>query len=73
MEWIKCSDRMPPVDDSCESKILTIDVLLISESGDIWQGYFDYKDFTWNCAIDVLNEEVLLPTHWMPLPQPPKS
>ena len=58
--WIKCSDRLPELDDDGYS----YPVLAVNEIGDIKVVSF-YGDEGWDSCTEI--------THWMPLPQPPKE
>ena len=58
-EWIKCTERMPELDDDGFSEM----VLVFSSSKNIYQNYV--IDNEWAVDTDI--------THWMPLPQPPKE
>nr|DAK06701.1 MAG TPA: Protein of unknown function (DUF551) [Caudoviricetes sp.] len=58
--WIKCSERMPELDDDGYSE----PVLAINEIGNI-----QVVSFYSGEGCDSCNEI----THWMPLPQPPKE
>lgn len=57
--WIKCSERMPELDDDGRSEI----VLVAGRNGSINLNFL--IDDKWFNAMEV--------THWMPLPQPPKE
>lgn len=58
--WIKCSDRLPDLDDDGYSE----PVLAINEIGNIQVVSF-YSDEGWDSYGEV--------THWQPLPEPPKD
>ncbi len=62
-EWIKCSEQMPELGQ---------DVLCINIDGDYetclyTKGWHSGNPFFASCAGD------FFPTHWMPLPEPPKE
>lgn len=57
--WIKCSERMPELDDDGYSEM----VLVVGRHGSIHLNYL--KDNEWSLAMKV--------THWMPLPELPKD
>lgn len=57
--WIKCSERMPELEDDGYSEI----VLVAGRHGSIRLNYL--KDNEWSLAMEV--------THWMPLPELPKD
>ena len=63
MEWIKVTDRLPENDD---------DVLVCYKTPD--EGYI--QTIAWPCKnlqwISILGFNIN-PTHWMPLPEPPKE
>lgn len=58
-KWIKCSERMPELDDDGYSEM----VLVVSSRGLIYQNYT--IDNEWAVPTDI--------THWMPLPELPKD
>lgn len=58
-EWIKCSERMPELDDDGYSEM----VLVVGRRGSIRLNYL--KDNEWSLAMEI--------THWMPLPELPKD
>lgn len=58
-QWIKCSERMPELDDDGYSEL----VLAVSRNRSIHLNFL--IDGEW-----VLTMEV---THWMPLPEPPEE
>lgn len=57
--WIKCSERMPELDDDGHSKM----VLVVGKKKIIQQNYL--VDDEWVFLMDI--------THWMPLPELPKD
>lgn len=57
--WIKCSERMPELDDDGHSEM----VLVAGRNGSIRLNCL--IDDEWSLAMEI--------THWMPLPQPPKE
>lgn len=65
MEWIRTKDRLPEVGEKC----------LITNGETVMRGYLR-PDGVWKTGAnsDDLWERVSLypPTHWMPLPEPPK-
>ncbi len=63
MEWISVKDRLPPVADyyNCKRYIIFDDIVLFA-------CFFNNK---WIDDPDGLYQ-ILDPTHWMPLPAPPK-
>lgn len=58
-EWIKCSERMPELDDDGHSEM----VLVASRNGSIHLNFL--IDDEWSLAMEA--------THWMPLPDLPKD
>lgn len=67
MEWIDVNDRLP---DSM------IDVLIFDHfRNDMIVGWFNTKDKRWVSGLSAPEDyfEIQVePTHWMPLPSPPK-
>jgi hypothetical protein len=68
-EWISVKDRLPepPKGEYCSSEVLIATVSYVK------YGYLDgYKK--WQAYINDGDEstEYVFPTHWMPLPEPPK-
>jgi hypothetical protein len=64
MEWIKCSDRMPEIAEW---------VIIVFEKSDIQIGALNSanKGYRWfSRGVGMLIDN---PTHWMPLPEPPKE
>ena len=60
-EWIKCSDRLPPLD----LPILLFDI-------DIYTGYLSaYGSYHINCNCREGSD--CEPTHWAELPEPPSE
>lgn len=57
--WIKCSDRLPELDDDGYSET----VISVGPTKTIYLNYL--KDGEWMVPIEV--------THWQPLPAPPKD
>lgn len=57
--WIKCSERMPELDDDGYSEM----VLVAGRNGSIRLNFL--IDDEWSLAMEI--------THWMPLPKPPKE
>lgn len=57
--WIKCSERMPELDDDGHSEM----VLVVGKKKIIQQNFL--VDDEWVFPMDI--------THWMPLPKPPKE
>ena len=62
--WISVEDELPPMknEDGMSDKVLTH-----SKGGVIYMNRYDYRGNTWG------NPLAFNVTHWMPLPQPPKS
>lgn len=60
-KWISVNDRLP---------VLNTDVL-VCEGEDVFSAYF------WNyCGVETFHsshDQEAYPSHWMPLPEPPKS
>jgi hypothetical protein len=72
MQWIPVSERLPvarygPVG---EKPITSDDVLVIYESGDIGIASYDADGSWYDNILDA--DPQCNPTHWMPLPEPPK-
>jgi hypothetical protein len=67
MEWIRCSERMPP--DGVE-------VLFVAFGQDVEVGRHYHQEWT-DLRTDSQNEAITFDdqcvTHWMPLPEPPKE
>ena len=57
--WIKCSERMPELDDDGRSEM----VLVVGKKKIIQQNFL--VDDEWVFSMDI--------THWMPLPELPKE
>lgn len=57
--WIKCSERMPELDDDGHSEM----VLVAGRNGSIHLNFL--IDDEWSLAMEA--------THWMPLPELPKE
>ena len=64
-EWINVEDRLP---DDMDSEV-SVDVLIYA-GGIIYQAFLDNTSRTW---IDTEGDELLCPTHWHPLPDPPTA
>lgn len=77
MEWIKCSERLPNDDE---------DVLIYDYRDGIGIGFYEYSNVSgyyekdgsffitnsgWEVSYDWARH--MDPTHWMPLPKPPKE
>ena len=60
-EWISIEDRLPK--PSTRARYLVIDK----------HNLYRIEGFSNSKGWDYLNQEVLKPTHWMPLPVPPKE
>ena len=59
MNWIKCSDRLPPLNTYvliCAKGNIIMDRISEPKDGNLWDSTF--KDYV---------------THWMPLPEVPKD
>lgn len=73
MEWIKVKDRLPEEDvknnDSWQ-KGKSIECL-VRYSGNTWFGRYWYSAEFW--ILDGICGSKVKPTHWMPLPEPPKE
>lgn len=66
MEWISVEDRLPKqVENYFDSK----NVLVCSEYGEVFISWFKFDFNGWDLT---LNYQVNV-THWMPLPEPPKT
>lgn len=75
MEWISVKDRLPEVGE-------LVCGYMKSTGPMIWE-YFQYEgepEPTWtlnsfdgNDGVDTFTDDGLEPTHWMPLPAPPKA
>lgn len=63
MPWTKCKERMPPEDKGSGRRVLTWDGYTVRENG--WGWSMLLHDFTWERSSP-------RPTHWMPIPKPPK-
>ena len=63
MTWIKCSDRMPPEDKSTDLRLITWDGYTVRENGWGWSTLM--HSWHWKRSSP-------RPTHWMPIPKPPK-
>lgn len=83
MEWISVKDRLPELKDksiASESE----DLLVLDSSGIIYVAYLNFypisgyrtkESYSWSdrsTGCGCCSEE-LTPTHWMPLPKPPKT
>lgn len=73
MEWIKCSDTMPPIDKMACDVNFTEVVLVYDVRGHMLEAYFDFDCWSWCSRIDLENKDDISPTHWMVLPRKPKS
>lgn len=62
-EWIKCSERMPTFRQ---------EVLAVDEYGDVGIGYF-YEGYQGKLCFADLGDSLCMPTHWQPMPEPPKD
>lgn len=64
MEWIKCSDRMPKVNQSC---------WIFENHEFVIHAYFDIDVFRWGSNDDRIELDEV--SHWMPYftPDPPKE
>ena len=63
--WIKCSDRLPPLEENSGNS----ENVLVTDGTNVSIGYFLYDAFgDYRCY----NEWDIIPTHWMPLPELPK-
>ena len=72
MEWIKCSDRMPPLGEC--GYPFTDELLIVGENHQpMIVAKFSYCSFTWLDDGAEPIHDMYIPTHWMPLPQPPKD
>lgn len=67
MEWIKCSDRLPEI----ETDVLITGLLGRCRFYEI-AGIFGESEHNWY-AQSTANTPRFKPTHWMPLPKPPKD
>ena len=63
MNWIKCADKMPPEDKGCDQRVLTWDGYTVRENVWCWSTLMHVFCWGWSSP---------RPTHWMPLPKPPK-
>lgn len=70
MEWIKCSERMPEVDDWVIA--FHIDGYQRIAKWTSTSGNYHMRNFThcWECDGNDSEPEVSI-THWQPLPEPP--
>ncbi len=70
MEWIKVTDKMPPL--AGYDDYSSIEVLCYNEKNHIWVAYFHYISFKWesNPAPDRYELD-WVPTHWAILPGSP--
>lgn len=64
MNWIKCSDQMPDI----EQEVLCIDDFGNYEAAVYTTGWFNNQIPFFAVTSGVFN-----PTHWQPLPEPPKE
>lgn len=62
MNWIKCSDQMPPSDKGMDLRVIT------------WNGH-DVRENIWSWSMLMHRWDwgtpSPCPTHWMPFPDPP--
>lgn len=63
-EWIKCSERMPKL----EQEVLCVDQFDNYEAAIYTKGYFKESN-----PFFAVTAGEFHPTHWMPLPEPPKE
>ena len=63
-EWISAEDRLP------EDEIPVLVGYSRNLDGFISIGYLDQEDMRW-CGLDDIR--IARPSHWMPLPEPPKE
>ncbi len=67
MKWIKCSDRLPKLGNN---EVTSKYVLLCFSGFFVVTGFYIPKSGVWEYP-SVLDWDQ--PTHWMPLPKPPKK
>ena len=65
-EWISVEDRLPEEMEYSEVSVY----VLIYAGGTIYQAFLDNTSRTW---IGIEGYELLRPTHWMPLLDPPSE
>lgn len=63
-DWVKVIDRLPEKKDNGFS----VDVLVF-DGGEFIDAYYDFSSRVWCHMSDGI---ILRPSHWMPLPEPPK-
>lgn len=64
MKWISVNERLP--DDMCDKLVFDIR----SETQCQYISYYNPQENNWKRTVD---KKPIKVTHWMPLPEPPKS
>ncbi len=70
MEWISIKDRLPE-----EVKLVLVSNNESKHKEDHWVccGQINYSGGWFNQFQDSISDIQIYPTHWMPLPEPPKT
>lgn len=69
MQWIKCSDKMPPLKKGMQT--LSDDLLVFHVDHGIYPAFYNVLNDRWHCIIPEMNNRNIIPTHWMKCPDRP--